>query len=32
MRDNGGLVIYCNPQFFTTFIARAAGVTFHSRV
>jgi hypothetical protein len=30
--DSGGLVINHNPQFFTTFIVRAAGVTFHDRV
>jgi hypothetical protein len=31
MRD-GGLATKHNPQFFTTFIVKAAGVTFHGRV
>jgi hypothetical protein len=32
LRDSGGSVINHNPQFFTTFIVRAAGVKFHGRV
>ena len=32
IRDSGGLVKNRNPQFFTTFIVKAASVTFHGRV
>ena len=32
MHDCGILVINRNLQFFTTFIVKAAGVTFHGRV
>ena len=32
IRDSGGLVINHNPQFFMTFIVKAARVTFHGRV
>jgi len=32
IRVSGRLVINRNPQFFTTFIVKAASVTFDSRV
>ena len=32
IRDSGGLVINRNPQFFKTFIVKAASVTFHGCV